>query len=104
MRVILVMAAVVLAVLLILELSPDALAMGVGVVFGVLALVPAFLLAYGQSHPGSVGYRRAHLYDDRYLDAEDPVGYLEDDDDYEEVIIVQKPVRKQLIDRRYYRG
>ncbi len=103
MKIVLTVSGVVLVILLILELSPDALAMAVGVVFGVLALLPAYLLAYGESHPGSVGHRRAHAREDWYLDAEEPAGYLEEDD-YEEVIIVQKPVRKQLIDRRYYRG
>ena len=52
--------AFVLLLTLLTRLSSDALAMLVGGVVFMLCSIPAILLAYGESHPGSAGYRRAH--------------------------------------------
>ena len=72
--------AFVLLLTLLTRLSSDALAMLVGGVVFMLCSIPAILLAYGESHPGSAGYRRAHAREQWGLDAEEPAGYLDDGD------------------------
>lgn len=66
--------AFVLAMTLLTSLSSDALAMAVGLLFGVLAFLPALLLGRAAAQSGS----RAHARENWGLDADEPAGYLED--------------------------
>jgi hypothetical protein len=63
-----------LLLILLTRLSPDALAMAVGLVFGVLAMLPAWGLVRAAADPNS----RAHAREDWYLHTERPSGYLAD--------------------------
>ncbi len=109
MKVALGLVMLILSVAIVIRLAPDALAMAVGVAFGLLAMTPTILLVYASSDPNSRARAREHwgLSEDEHgnsLYADSPAGYLEDDDDYEEVIIVQRPRLKQLTERSEYRG
>ena len=81
----------VLVAVLLTRLSPDALAMAVGLAFGALACLPAFLLVRSADGP------HARAREGWYLDAEEPAGYLDDDwgdeDNYIDVVAIE---RKQL--------
>ena len=64
----------VLLMTVITSLSPDGLAMAVGLVFGLLALTPALLIVRAAADPSS----RAHAREHDYLYVDSPAAYLED--------------------------
>lgn len=70
--------AVALGLLIVSRLSPDALAMAVGVVFGLLAFVPALLIVRAGADPHSRAHACDPWADDRYLDSTQPAGFLDD--------------------------
>lgn len=82
----------VLMMTVITSLSPDGLAMAVGLVFGVLALTPTLLIVRAAADPSS----RAHAREHDYLDAEGPTGFLEDGGDYIDLVTIERANHKQL--------
>lgn len=83
----------VLLMTVITSLSPDGLAMAVGLVFGLLALTPALLIVRAAADPSSRAHAREDAY---YLPGEHPAGRLTDQAGHSEVIIVERIQHKQL--------
>ena len=81
----------VLLLILLTRLSPDALAMAVGLVFGMLSMLPAWGLVRAAADPNS----RAHAREFDYLVADDQAGFLEDDGDYIDLVAIERN-HKQL--------
>ncbi len=92
MRTIYILGAIVLVLIVFFQLSPDARAMAVGLVFGVLAMLPAWGLVRAAADPHS----RAHAREDWYLHTERPSGYLDaDEGDFIDVVAIERN-HKQL--------
>ena len=86
--------AFVLLLTLLTRLSPDALAMAVGIAFGLLAMVPVFGLLRAANDPSSRAHARDPWADDRYIGDTRPAAYL--DADESNVVIIECVNHKQL--------
>ena len=87
--------AFVLLLTLLTRLSPDALAMAVGIAFGLLAMVPVFGLLRAANDPHSRAHARDPWADDAYyFEDTRPAAYL--DADESNVVIIECVNHKQL--------
>ena len=85
----------VLVAVLLTRLSPDALAMAVGIAFGLLAMVPVFGLLRAANDPHSRAHACEPWTDDAYyFEDTRPAAYLDADD--VNVVTVERINHKQL--------
>ena len=85
----------VLVMTVLTRLSPDGLAMAVGLLFGVLSLVPALLLVRASAQPDSRAHACEPWADDAYyFEDTRPAAYLDADDN--DVVIIERVNHKQL--------